>query len=673
MKNPFNLTRAADLDDDQINALWVDPQAELRTRLRLDSELPMIILGGKGSGKTHLMRYFSYEVQTRASAEGKQADPVRQAGYLGIYGRCSGLNAERFARKNLTDEQWHALFAFHIELWLGQLILRTCRKYLAMVAPSGAFGEAPLSKDLGDIFDRPPPRAVTTLDDFADALQIAQRDLDLAVNNASFRPVQMPEITISPGRLIFGLPQALSRHVAAFQDLKFTLLIDEYENLPERAQRHINTLLRERENPVTFKIGARLYGMRTYLTYSGDEELREGSEYELLNLDDALRQKEGSYALFATHLCLSRIKFVNGGAWPEGWNDENAAQKFEDSFESTLSPEERAKERLADWTGPTPWLEKLEKHLTDHAEALAGMRLLLPSEVDSAMRALRHTDPLIEKTNTFLLYRAWSSKQPLAKAATDIANSAKRYAETTARDTAHWRVLDKFRDDLRAQMLNDLNLDQSYAGLSVWIRMSDGIARNLVTTLKHVFDWAAYRQESIASHGGITLRSQNNGVNDASEWFLNDAQVLGQDLGTVRAGLNRACSLLRSLRFAEKPPECSLSTFEIDRDGLSSSVDRIIGLAEKWSLIISSTDRPDRNSGADVRKYRVNGMLAPKFSLPIYTRGSIHLSADEVQVIFGGAPEPDFARIARAREVRASPPFSRSPRNDIKEDEPNLF
>ena len=56
MTNPFQLTRAADLNDKQILDLWVDPEGELGKRLRPASRLPMILLGGKGSGKTHLMR-----------------------------------------------------------------------------------------------------------------------------------------------------------------------------------------------------------------------------------------------------------------------------------------------------------------------------------------------------------------------------------------------------------------------------------------------------------------------------------------------------------------------------------------------------------------------------------------------------------------------------------------
>ena len=62
--NPFNITKAVDFSDNDIRDYWVDffPEA-LSAILKPLSPIPMYILGGKGSGKTHLMRYYSYKLQ----------------------------------------------------------------------------------------------------------------------------------------------------------------------------------------------------------------------------------------------------------------------------------------------------------------------------------------------------------------------------------------------------------------------------------------------------------------------------------------------------------------------------------------------------------------------------------------------------------------------------------
>lgn len=63
-RNPFNITKAVDFTDPEINRFFVDlPESSYADIIKPTSPMPMLIVGGKGSGKTHLMRYFSYDVQ----------------------------------------------------------------------------------------------------------------------------------------------------------------------------------------------------------------------------------------------------------------------------------------------------------------------------------------------------------------------------------------------------------------------------------------------------------------------------------------------------------------------------------------------------------------------------------------------------------------------------------
>jgi hypothetical protein len=65
--NPFSVTRAADFTDEQIDQYWVDLAdggGGFLELIKPRSAMPMLILGGKGSGKTHIMRYLSFRVPT---------------------------------------------------------------------------------------------------------------------------------------------------------------------------------------------------------------------------------------------------------------------------------------------------------------------------------------------------------------------------------------------------------------------------------------------------------------------------------------------------------------------------------------------------------------------------------------------------------------------------------
>ena len=122
--NPFEITKAVEFTDDQINRTWVDWPAPggFAAFMKVESPMPRIVLGGKGSGRTHVMRHFSAPVQAIRGNE----DPTEQAaedGVLGIYVRCSGLNSSRFQGRGQTDAAWQSVFAQYADLWLAQAAL----------------------------------------------------------------------------------------------------------------------------------------------------------------------------------------------------------------------------------------------------------------------------------------------------------------------------------------------------------------------------------------------------------------------------------------------------------------------------------------------------------------------------------------------------------------------
>ena len=136
--NPFSLTKANDLTDEQISSLWVDVEGDERFGTLFDagrftSPMPTFILGGKGSGKTHLMRYASFSLQRMRFLEQKlpMVEGLGRDGYVGIYVKCSGLATGRFQGKGQSDEAWVEIFSYYLELWLGQSILDVVAQIVA--------------------------------------------------------------------------------------------------------------------------------------------------------------------------------------------------------------------------------------------------------------------------------------------------------------------------------------------------------------------------------------------------------------------------------------------------------------------------------------------------------------------------------------------------------------
>jgi hypothetical protein len=419
--------------------------------------------------------------------------------------------------------------------------------------------------------------------------------------------------------------------------------------------------------------------------WGGDEELKEGSDYELLNLDAELRKKNAQYIEFATQLCISRIRFGLLGRLPEGWSDQAADRLFAETFESSPSISEIVSNHLSNKRiQVTPWIDDVRSSLNAHIGKIGNLGVHGIDDINYIISTLQFPkDPLTEKTSTFLFYSAWQSQKDLVTSAKSIGISADAYFNHNDVTSIHAKKLGHFRDDMRDQMLADLKLDKNvganglmsrYLGFETWVRMSDGIIRNLITTLKHVYDWSLFRVEDIYASGGISLKSQYQGIQDASRWFVSDANVLEVDRGMVETGIKRISTLLRKIRFSAKPSECSLCRFSVNLNAIDSRARLIIEAAEMWSLLIRDSDRKQRNPGEHLTLLRINPLVAPDYYLPISARGNIDLNPTECLAIFGTQDEAAFKSVERERTNRCTPPFAKRPVSDIApEDELNLF
>ena len=124
--NPFDITKAVDYTDNEIYQYWVDIDGQnFMSLMKPNSLMPMIIVGSKGSGKTHIMKFYSYELQKiRCKAINKSiAEGLVKEKFIGVYIRCSGFNASKFSGKGVSNEIWQDLYSYFWELWLGERVI----------------------------------------------------------------------------------------------------------------------------------------------------------------------------------------------------------------------------------------------------------------------------------------------------------------------------------------------------------------------------------------------------------------------------------------------------------------------------------------------------------------------------------------------------------------------
>ncbi len=660
--NPFSATRAADFTDEQIHQYWVDiaDDGGFLNLVKPRSEMPMLILGGKGSGKTHILRYMSFQLQ-RLRHGSNLVKGISAEGYVGIYLRCSGLNSSRFRGKRQSREVWESVFAYYMEIWVAQIALEIFSE-IYRSANEGKNAERTIIREASALADGNLFEGVTTIVEAVERLKAIQRELDLAINNCVFSGSLGIQILLTPGKLIYGLPKVFASSLESLSGSMFLYLLDECENLTDGQQKFLNTLIREKVPPSSFKIGSRLYGIKTKSTYCADEENKEGSEFETLLLDARLRSDEKKYSRFASDLVAKRLYqrgYPSFAGLKSGKSYEILKTAFEvlptdelaESETSFVQQKYRSEER--------PYFKALISSLKHGIKANASPGVESEEQIEAVLSKLRYPRyPLLEKLNVFMFYQKWSSGENLVKAANTLNLDCNRFVGERPKEGAYWDRLQHFKYDLLAQLRRECDQKQVYSGWQTLLDLSWGNPRHLLIILKHVVSWSSFKGEQPFKDASISVAAQTAGVKDAADWFLKDARTTGKDGLLLHDAINRLGTLFRTIRYSDKPSECSLCTISFDMSTVSVETRRLVGIAEKWSLLVDlEGGQRDRNSERIDAKLQLNRMLCPLWDIPFYRRGVLPLSGNDVDSIFDPQSSDKFEENLRVREARMMAPF----------------
>ena len=310
-----------------------------------------------------------------------------------------------------------------------------------------------------------------------------------------------------------------------------------------------------------------------------------------------------------------------------------------------------------------PYLARLRRQLKEYARDTNG-KPLDSKDVDLIVNASRVASrPLLEKANILRIYRAWADGIDLVGLAHDMGDSrSSDIPIDQMKPTKEQQViLNYFATDLKAQLCHDLQRGPVYAGLDQFIRLSDGLPRNLLVILKYIFRWARFGEEDPFRDGIISLDSQRRGLLDAADWFLADAKPLGSEGDDLLGAIGRLCNMFRQLRYSDKPVESSLTGFSTDLDRCTQRARAMVGLAEKWSLLARvEGGQKNRNSGLIEHKFRLNRLISPRWDLPIALRGVVSLRNEEVNAIFDPDYADNFTAVLNQRLIRMNAPFGRN-------------
>jgi hypothetical protein len=261
------------------------------------STRPCLLVGGRGTGKTTVLRGMSYEGQHHINP-----DSYDSWEYVGVYWRFDTSVVQAFKGAALPEALWTKIFGHYVNLVLCSLVLDFASWAERTTGTPLLFNRRLLAR-----CGRSLGVKVENLGGLQDDISDAIVDLEVFVNNAAGSPTPFLSILKSPVALLLdalGGADGLSGRPVFF-------LLDEFENLVPYQQRVVNTLVKHSDAKLSYKIGMKETGHRERTTLNPNEQLIDPADYALIDI--ASRLTGGDYEEFATKVCAGRLDRISPG------------------------------------------------------------------------------------------------------------------------------------------------------------------------------------------------------------------------------------------------------------------------------------------------------------------------------------------------------------------------
>lgn len=631
--NPFEDINAAYMEDEQILRYWSSPKGFLEHGklggVEFVGLLPNIIYGGRGTGKTTVLKYLSFDIQEKKFT--LQENDMTLSGFLstdrkfiGIYYRFDGPLLTSFRGKGIDEETWNMVFIMFFELVLGQKYLNAVERLINKGAIKLQISEKDIcGKICVEIFGNEIDE-LDSLNKIRKKLSSMQYEIEQWKDEIALHKTELAIKPVPKNRILFGIPRICKDTMPELSDKLIFYLLDEYENLEEKQQVIINTLLKHTQYPVSFKVGSRINGLKTHSTTNASEHLREGSDYREVSFDQIIKLDSSDYSELLQNIANIRIK------------THHIFSNVKDVSIMTL-------------LGKTPSFEdealEIVKTSKNHDRHFRGFDKLILKQTTDSEKAHQFFEnisfpenPLIEKLNMLLLERGFRIERIRIMMNAYLSNEKNE-------DHQRYKYLyEKNKLGLLFQLIRDYHpKNKKFTGFEMFVMLSSGIIRTFLELCYYAFNESIFNDSrSLALGKKISDDDQTKAVEKKSAKFMKDTLSIPGDLGPKIYGfVDNIGTIFTILHMNPRLSEPEPTYFSTDYTKLDPDTKKIIDTATMWSIfhMMESMDPKDMITPR-YTDFMLNHILSPYYSISYRKRGRTVVHPEYLKlIIFGSETE----------------------------------
>ena len=555
---------------------------------------PCILIGGRGTGKTTVLRGLSY--QGRFELEKRDEKTVASWPYYGFYYRVDTNKVAAFKGPELSDINWRRRFGHYMNLLMCVQVLRFLSWFQNTSQISTDLPEDELA-NIAAAFSLDSPNSNK---DLLQQLERSLTEFEAHVNNVADGPGPSLSMQGAP----IGMLLEAVKGLQAFTNKLFFFLIDEYENFEDYQQQLMNTLIKHSGELYSFKICVRELGWRVRTTISGNESLSSPADYTRINISEVM--EDGKFEEFSHKVCQDRL-----AALVEG-NDQDVTEI--EKLLPPLSEEEEAR------------LLRIQEHNSD---TLRELQRIGPQET---------VERLTPMEVCLLAYWARSKGQSLSEVFQDF-----------QKDPGTWKTrLNNYRHALLFTLRRGRSgIRKYYAGWDTFIRLSGGNIRFLLqlveeSLVRHLRDGGGLQDPLTAELQ--THAAQAIGRRNLTE--LEGLSVHGAQLAKLLLSLGRILGVMAAHPEGHAP---EVNQFEVAGGRPGSPQQNETDALLDAAVMHLALARHSGSKLADVTEtrdwdYTVYPIFAPFFNFSYRRKRKMRLTPDQVLALVR-SPNPAIAQV----------------------------